>query len=212
MKSDKPLKKPKPRVGKKNSLNTSDQVSKDTGADENVTSRASISDHQVTRRDFVTLTATGAAVVGAACSAFTLIDSLNPSADVLASASIEVDLSGIAQGQSVTVQWRGKPVFIRHRTKAEIEEARLVKLAVLPDPEEDNARVKPNHEQWLVVIGICTHLGCVPLSKQGDYQGWFCPCHGSHYDTSGRIRLGPAPLNLAVPNYEFISDTKIRIG
>jgi ubiquinol-cytochrome c reductase iron-sulfur subunit len=167
---------------------------------------------KTTRRDFMTVAASGVAAVGAVCSVFPLIDSLNPSADVLASSIVEVDLSSVVPGQTITVKWRGKPVFITHRTQQEINEARAVKLSDLPDPEADEARVKDKHEQWLVVIGICTHLGCVPIGHKGDYNGWFCPCHGSHYDTSGRIRLGPAPSNLAVPNYEFISDTKIRIG
>lgn len=169
-------------------------------------------DKKVTRRDFMTLTASSVAAVGAACVAWPLVDSLNPAADVLSLASIEVDLSHIKLGQTMTVKWRGKPIFIRHRTSEEIDAVREVKLSELPDPEKDEDRVKSGKEQWLVTIGICTHLGCVPVSDQGDYEGWFCPCHGSHYDASGRIRKGPAPLNLAVPSYEFISDTKIRIG
>ena len=113
-------------------------------------------------------------------------------------------------GQSVTITWRGKPVFVRHRTEKEIEEARSVPLSDLPDPQTDADRVeKP---EWLIVVGVCTHLGCVPLGYQGDYDGWFCPCHGSHYDTSGRIRRGPAPLNLLVPEYVFLDDSTIRIG
>lgn len=167
---------------------------------------------KVTRRDFVTLTASGMTAVGAACAAWPLIDSLNPSADVLALSSIEVDLSGIEPGQTVTKKWRGKPIFITHRTKEEIEEAANASLSDLKDPEKDSNRVKEGYEKWLVTIGICTHLGCVPLPKKGEYDGWFCPCHGSHYDSSGRIRKGPAPLNLAIPPYEFISDTKIKIG
>lgn len=169
-------------------------------------------DNKTTRRDFMTLTATGVAGVGAACAAWPLVDSMNPSADVLALSSIEVDISAIEPGQTHTVKWRGKPVFIKHRTDEEIKEAQETEIDKLIDPEEDSARVKPGMEKWLVTIGICTHLGCVPLSNQGEFDGWFCPCHGSHYDTSGRIRKGPAPLNLAVPPYEFISDTKIKIG
>jgi ubiquinol-cytochrome c reductase iron-sulfur subunit len=135
---------------------------------------------------------------------------MNPSADVLALSSTEVDLSQIAAGQSVTILWRGKPVFVRHRTEAEIEQARKDDNADLPDPQKDEARVqKP---EWLVMMGVCTHLGCVPLGQKGDYGGWFCPCHGSHYDTSGRIRKGPAPANLPVPEYTFLTDTRIRIG
>lgn len=167
---------------------------------------------KITRRDFMTLTASSMAAIGAVCAAWPLVDSLNPSADVLALSSIEVDLSAIKPGQTHTVKWRGKPVFIRNRTEQEINEARQVSMSDLKDPEPDQNRVKQGHDQWLVTVGVCTHLGCVPLSNQGEYQGWFCPCHGSHYDSSGRIRKGPAPLNLAVPPYEFISDTKIKIG
>ena len=164
------------------------------------------------KRDFIVVTASGVAAVGAACAIWPLADSLNPSADVLALSSIEVDISNVQLGQTITVKWRGKPVFIRHRTKQEIDEAEAVPLSNLVDPQEDGVRVKKGHEQWLITIGICTHLGCVPLDHQGDFGGWFCPCHGSHYDTSGRVRKGPAPLNLEIPIYEFISDTKIRIG
>jgi ubiquinol-cytochrome c reductase iron-sulfur subunit len=163
-----------------------------------------------TRRDFLMLLAGGGAAVGAAALAWPLIDSMNPAADVLALSSTEVNISQIEAGQSVTITWRGKPVFIRHRTGKEIEEARAVNVADLPDPQPDADRVeKP---EWLVVVGVCTHLGCVPLGYQGDYDGWFCPCHGSHYDTSGRIRKGPAPANLAVPEYAFLDDNTIRIG
>jgi len=169
-------------------------------------------DAKVTRRDFMTLTASSMAAVGVACAAWPLVDSLNPSADVLALSSIEVDLSNIKPGQTHTVKWRGKPVFITHRTEAEIKEAQEVKLSDLRDPQSDAERVTAGHTQWLITIGICTHLGCVPLANQGEFDGWFCPCHGSHYDSSGRIRKGPAPLNLAIPAYEFISDTKVRIG
>lgn len=168
--------------------------------------------NKTTRRDFVTLTATGMTAVGAACAAWPLVDSLNPSADVLALSSIDVDISNIEPGRTLTVKWRGKPVFITHRTEEEINEAKNTPMKDLKDPEEDSERVKSGHEKWLVTIGICTHLGCVPLPNKGDYDGWFCPCHGSHYDSSGRVRKGPAPLNLAVPPYEFLSDTKIRIG
>ena len=168
--------------------------------------------NKTTRRDFVTLTASSLAAVGVACSAWPLVDSLNPSADVLALSSIEVDISSIEPGHTMTVKWRGKPVFIRNRTEEEIKEARETPMSALVDPQEDSARVKAGHDKWLITIGICTHLGCVPLANKGDYLGWFCPCHGSHYDTSGRIRKGPAPLNLVIPPYEFISDTKVRIG
>ena len=135
---------------------------------------------------------------------------MNPSASVLALASTEVDISGIELGQAITVVWRGKPVFIRHRTPSEITEAEKAKIDALPAPQSDTDRVK--RREWLILVGVCTHLGCVPLSHRGDYQGWFCPCHGSHYDTSGRIRKGPAPANLEVPEYVFLDETTIRIG
>ncbi len=180
--------------------------------DNKVQLEGAVEKEKTTRRDFITLTACSVAAVGTACAAWPLVDSLNPSADVLAAASIEVDLSTIPVGQTRTVKWRGKPVFIKHRTQTEIDEARATKLSELPDPQADEDRVKTGHDQWLVTIGICTHLGCVPISNQGEFDGWFCPCHGSHYDSSGRVRKGPAPLNLAIPSYEFISDTKIRVG
>ena len=167
---------------------------------------------KTTRRDFMTLAATSMTAVGAACAAWPLVDSLNPSADVLAMSSIEVDISKVEPGQTMTVKWRGKPVFITNRTDAEIQEVVNTPLKDLVDPQPDSARVKEGQTKWLVTIGICTHLGCVPLANKGDYEGWFCPCHGSHYDKSGRVRKGPAPLNLAVPPYEFLSDTKIKIG
>lgn len=166
----------------------------------------------VTRRDFIILTATAMVGVGVGAFMWPVIDTLNPAADVLALSAIEVDLSAIKPGQTITVKWRGKPVFIRHRTPEEIEKAKSVSLRELVDPEEDSKRVKKDHEQWIVMVGICTHLGCVPLDQQGDYGGWFCPCHGSHYDISGRVRKGPAPKNLLVPEYEFLSDNKIKIG
>jgi ubiquinol-cytochrome c reductase iron-sulfur subunit len=170
-----------------------------------------------TRRDFLYIATAAAGAVGAAAAVWPLINQMNPDASVLALASTDVDLSPIAEGQSVTIQWRGKPVFVTNRTKKEIDEAREVPLNQLPDPQPDQARVKEGHDQWLIVIGVCTHLGCVPLGQRsgdpkGDFDGWFCPCHGSHYDTSGRIRRGPAPLNLEVPPYEFLTDTSVRIG
>ena len=171
--------------------------------------------HDATRRDFLGLSAVSFGAVGAVSFAVPLINSLNPAKDTLALATTEVDVSQIPVGESRTVMWRGKPVFIRHRTKEEIEEARAVEVAALPHKEEDKERVQK--DEWLVAVGICTHLGCVPSGQKvsenrGDYNGWFCPCHGSHYDTSGRIRKGPAPTNLPVPPYEFISDTVIKIG
>jgi ubiquinol-cytochrome c reductase iron-sulfur subunit len=169
------------------------------------------------KRDFLYLTAAATGAVGAASLGWAFIDSMNPAADVLALASTEVNISSIEPGQSVTVMWRGKPVFVRHRTPEEIAKAKDVDLSLLRDPQNDNARIVDNREEWLVVVGICTHLGCVPLGQKpaevkGEYEGWFCPCHGSHYDTSGRIRKGPAPTNLEVPEYTFINDTTIKIG
>lgn len=170
---------------------------------------------QPKRRDFMVLSATAMGGVGAAAAIWPFVDSMNPSKDVLALASVDVNLGGIAEGQEIKVMWRGKPVFIRHRTAAEIEKAKAddAKLAALPDPQLDADRVKEGKEQWLVMLGVCTHLGCVPLGEgAGEYEGWFCPCHGSHYDTSGRIRKGPAPYNLTVPEYDFTSDSLIKIG
>lgn len=168
-----------------------------------------------TRRDFINVVSGAVGAVGAAAAAWPLINQMNPAADTLALASTEVDLSGVDVGMSITVVWRGKPVFIRHRTEKEIEEADDVDVAELRDPQTDAERVKK--PEWLVVVGICTHLGCVPLGQKptderGEYDGWFCPCHGSAYDTSGRIRKGPAPLNLPIPPYEFTGDTAIKIG
>lgn len=170
-----------------------------------------------TRRDFLLLTAGAVGTVGAAYFAWPFIDSMNPAADVLAQSTVDIDLSPIPEGQAITVVWRGKPIFIRHRTQAEIQEAEKVLLTDLIDPEPDKDRIKKDHPSWLVVIGICTHLGCIPTGNtptqnRGKYGGWACPCHGSLYDTSGRVRRGPAPLNLAVPPYVFLTDTTIRIG
>lgn len=149
--------------------------------------------------------------VAGAFAAWPLIDQMNPDATTLAASSTDVDISGIAEGQVITVKWRGKPIFISHRTPKEIEAAQSTALSELRDPESDEARVQ--RPEWLIVIGICTHLGCVPLSNDGPFEGgYFCPCHGSVYDASGRIRQGPAPYNLAVPPYKFVSDTKITIG
>ena len=164
------------------------------------------------RRDFIHIAAGAAAVGAAAAAAWPLIDQMNPAADTLALASIEVDLSKVQEGQQIVVKWRGKPLFVRYRTPKEIAEAKAVPLADLKDPQPDSARVKPGHEQFLIVVGSCTHLGCVPTFGTGEYGGWFCPCHGSAYDTSGRIRKGPAPLNLQVPEYSFLSDTRVKVG
>ncbi|MBT3304924.1 MAG: ubiquinol-cytochrome c reductase iron-sulfur subunit [Rhodospirillaceae bacterium] len=167
------------------------------------------------RRDFLLIATSTVGVVGTGLAMWPLVDSMNPAADVLALSSTEVDLSPIEVGQSITVVWRGKPVFVRHRGAEEIKEAEADDTAALPDPETDEARVqKP---EWLIMVGVCTHLGCIPLGQKtgepkGEYGGWFCPCHGSHYDTSGRIRKGPAPKNMEVPGYTFLDDTNIRIG
>jgi ubiquinol-cytochrome c reductase iron-sulfur subunit len=172
-----------------------------------------ISSAEPTRRDFLYIATGTVGAVGAAAAAWPLINQMNPDASTIAAgAPIEVDLGPITEGQVIKVFWRSKPIFIGHRSKKEIEEAQKVDIASLPDPQPDSKRVKEGHDQWLVLIGICTHLGCIPIAHQGDYDGFFCPCHGSQYDSSGRIRRGPAPANLAVPPYEFVSDTKIRIG
>ncbi len=168
-----------------------------------------------TRRDFLTMAAIATGAIGTASFAWPLIDQMNPSADVLALASTELDISKIAPGQSVTIKWRGAPVFVRHRTPEEVAQAKNVQAEDLKDPQPDGDRVEK--DAWLVLVGVCTHLGCVPLGQkpghpQGDFGGWFCPCHGSHYDTSGRIRKGPAPRNLPVPPYRFLDDNTIRIG
>ncbi|MBC7584056.1 MAG: ubiquinol-cytochrome c reductase iron-sulfur subunit [Tardiphaga sp.] len=166
-----------------------------------------------TRRDFLFVATGAVAAVGAAAVVWPLISQMNPDASTIAAgAPIDVDLAPIAEGQDIKVFWRGKPIYIMHRTKKQIDEARAVTIASLPDPQADQARVKEGHDQWLVVIGICTHLGCIPIAHEGKYDGFFCPCHGSQYDSSGRIRSGPAPLNLPVPPYAFASDSKIKIG
>ena len=164
------------------------------------------------RRKLLTGAAYATAGLGAACAILPFIDSMNPSKDVAALASIEVDISNIKVGEEKKVMWRGKPIFIKRRTKEEIEAAQKVDLAELRDPEADSNRVKAGKEEWLITIGICTHLGCVPIGGQGEFNGWFCPCHGSQYDTSARIRKGPAPKNLEVPPYEFVNEKTIKIG
>lgn len=170
-----------------------------------------------TKRDLLELIAGAGAAILAGGIGWALIASMNPAADVLAVSALEVDISPIALGSGITVMWQGKPVFIRHRTDKEIAEARDVNLSELRDPQTDQSRVKAGHDQWIVLIGICTHLGCIPLGNKptdmrGEWGGWFCPCHGSQYDTSGRIRKGPAPLDLALPPYAFESDTRVKIG
>ena len=188
---------------------------------------------EVNRRDFLYIATGAVGAVGVALTAWPFINQMNPDASVLALASIEVDLAPIAVGQAVTLKWRGNPVFVRHRTEPEIAAAKAVKMDELKDPLARNANVKDSDpatdvnrvvggkEEFLIMMGVCTHLGCVPLGNEGDYAvvegaqkegGWFCPCHGSHYDTAGRIRKGPAPENLHVPVYAYLTDTKIRIG
>lgn len=177
------------------------------------------------RRDFIFVATGMATVVAAGAVAWPFIDQMRPDASTLALASIEVDVSALEAGMSLTVKWRGKPVFIRNRTPQEVEEANKVSLDELKDPVARNANIAADaqatdvdrsagkdKENWIVMIGSCTHLGCVPLGQAGDFGGWFCPCHGSHYDTAGRIRKGPAPMNLAVPVFSFVSDTVIKIG
>ena len=162
------------------------------------------------RRDFLFTASYTIGAVGLGATIWPFIDQMNPDSSVKALATTEVDISQIQPGKSITVLWRGKPVFIKRRTESEISEAQSVKLEELKHPEKDQDRVKK--PEWLVMLGICTHLGCVPLSDKGEYKGWFCPCHGSHYDTSGRIRKGPAPVNMEVPKYTFIDDNTIKIG
>jgi ubiquinol-cytochrome c reductase iron-sulfur subunit len=165
-----------------------------------------------TRRDFIHIAA-AAATAGAVVSVvWPLVDQMNPSADMLALASTEFDISKVALGQQAVIKWRGKPVFVRHRTPEEIAEARRDDNAPMRDPAKDEDRVKMGKAEWLVLVGVCTHLGCVPNFRQGEYGGWLCPCHGSQYDTSGRIRQGPAPRNLDLPEYAFLTDTRIKIG
>ena len=177
-----------------------------------------------TRRDMLYISTAAVGAVGVGAVAWPLIDQMNPDASALALASIEVDIGAVEPGQLVKVKWRGKPVFIRNRTEKEIEEANKVAMTDLPDPNARNANLPgdadasdPNRgakdkEAWLIMVGVCTHLGCIPLADAGDYGGYFCPCHGSHYDTAGRIRKGPAPENLPIPPYEFVSETVIKIG
>jgi len=162
------------------------------------------------RRDFLFTASYALGAVGVGAAVWPLIDQMNPDASVKALATTEVDISEVGLGKTITVLWRGKPVFIRKRTQEEIVEAQSVKLEELKDPQKDQDRVKK--DEWLVMVGVCTHLGCVPLGNKGDFNGWFCPCHGSHYDSSGRIRKGPAPTNLEIPKYEFVNNNTIKIG
>ena len=164
----------------------------------------------VNRRDFLFTASYTVGAVGLGAVAWPLVHQMNPDKAQQALATTEVDISQIEPGKSITVLWRGKPVFLKRRTQEEISEARAVKMDDLIHPEKDEDRAK--NPEWLVMLGVCIHLGCVPLGDKGDYNGWFCPCHGSHYDTSGRIRKGPAPTNLEVPKYEFINNNTIKIG
>ena len=163
-----------------------------------------------TRRNFIHQASGALGAVAVVSAGWPLVDQMNPDASVKALASTEVDVSSMQPGQSLTVLWRGKPVFIKRRTDDEIKKARAVDINDLKHPEKDEDRAK--NPEWLVMLGICTHLGCVPLTDKGDYDGWFCPCHGSHYDTSGRIRKGPAPTNMEIPKYEFVNTNTIKIG
>ena len=162
------------------------------------------------RRDFLYTASYTLGAIGVGGATWPMIDQMNPDASVKALSTTEVDISNISPGKSITVLWRGKPVFIKRRTQEEIIESQNTKLADLKDPQKDQDRVKK--PEWLVMLGVCTHLGCVPLGNKGDYKGWFCPCHGSHYDKSGRIRKGPAPTNLPIPKYEFVDNKTIKIG
>lgn len=169
-------------------------------------------DQDPNRRDFIYIAAAAGAAGAAAMAAVPILGQMAPAADTLALASIEVDVSKVAEGQQIVVKWRGKPLFVRNRTAKEIKEAQDTKLSDLKDPQKDSERVKAGKENMLILVGSCTHLGCVPTFGAGDYGGWFCPCHGSVYDTSGRIRRGPAPTNLVVPEYSFLSDTTVKVG
>jgi ubiquinol-cytochrome c reductase iron-sulfur subunit len=164
------------------------------------------------KRDFIYVATAAVGIVGVGAVVWPLINQMNPDASVLALSSTEVDLSKIETGSAVTIKWRGSPVFVRNRTQKEIDDARAVPMDQLKDPETDEARVMKGHDNWLVMIAICTHLGCIPVGESGEFGGWLCPCHGSQYDTSGRIRKGPAPKNLVIPPYKFLTDTKIQIG
>ncbi len=188
-----------------------------------------ILDDDKSRRDVMLIAAGGFTAIGTAAALWPLLDQMNPDASTLSLASVEVDLAPIEVGQAITVMWRGKPIFIRHRTSEEIEKAKdtplddlidpLARNVNLPDnaPATDENRAAPEREPWLIMIGICTHLGCIPQGQapgqyKGEFGGWFCPCHGSQYDTAGRVRIGPAPENMYIPPYDFTSDTKIKIG
>lgn len=185
---------------------------------------AHVEERTGTRRDFLFVATGAAGGIATAAAVWPLVNSMNPSADVQALASIQVDISGVAEGSQITVKFLGKPIFIRHRTAEDISAAKEIDPATLPDPlarnpnlapdapATDENRTLPGREEWMVMVGVCTHLGCVPLSDAGAFNAWFCPCHGSTYDTAGRIRSGPAPENLHIPVAEFVSDTVIQLG
>ncbi len=170
------------------------------------------SDDQPTRRDFLVVAASAIACVGAVAAAVPFVRSWSPDASVAASGSTEVDIKNMKPGDTITVMWRGQPIFVTRRTAKQIEEAQKVNLSDLIDPENDSARVQSGKEEWLVVVAVCTHLGCVPIMGKGEYDGSLCPCHGSQYDSSGRVRHGPAPKNLPIPPYTFVNNDKIKIG
>lgn len=169
------------------------------------------------RRDFIYIATGAAGAVAAGSIAWPLVMQMGAASDTLAAGSIEIDLEKVAEGQQIKMLWRGKPVFVRHRTPAEIEDAVNTDISDCPDPQTDSERLVADlngklNPQYLVMIGVCTHFGCVPLGEAGEFDGWYCPCHGSHYDTSGRIRKGPAPKNMEIPPYEYISDNIIKVG
>ncbi len=169
------------------------------------------------KRDFIYIATGAVAAAGAASVGWPLVAQMGKAADTLAAGSIEIDLSKVVEGQQLKMLWRGKPVFVRHRTAKEIAAAEAVEMADLKDPATDGSRLIAGpggkvDPKYLVMIGVCTHFGCIPVGESGDFDGWYCPCHGSHYDTSGRIRKGPAPKNLVIPDYEYISDTVIKVG
>lgn len=189
----------------------SENSDKNINAEEMATDNADAAPDK-SKRDFLTLSACSVAGVGAAVSLVPFVKSLSPDEGELALGSTEVDISKLEPGKTLTVMWRGTPVFVRRRTQHEIDMARDVLMSDLRDPEEDEDRVQKGKDEWLVTIAVCTHLGCVPIANKGEYEGWFCPCHGSHYDTSGRIRKGPAPTNLPIPSYTFLDEKTIQIG
>ncbi len=169
------------------------------------------------KRDFIYIATGAVAAAGAASLAWPLVAQMGKAADTLAAGSVEIDVSKIAEGQQLKVLWRGKPVFVRHRTAKEISIAENTDISGCPDPQEDKERLIPDvngklRPEFLVMVGVCTHFGCIPVGEQGDFDGWYCPCHGSHYDTSGRIRKGPAPKNMEIPQYQYISENVIKVG